>query len=194
MSVPINIDEYQKYLPVDNDRLREMHVADHVIERVTRLRGINAFWLQFPNKTVNEVVQQDIAMFNIEKSQAYDDIRLVQIILGNLQSATKEFWRWKINSELDSDIRNARRDRDWRAVASMQKNRIKNNRTDSPDDLELEYDKIIPQNFEPTEDPSVLGIKRMPGLRDKIKQLNKKYAVDIEDAEYEEVEDDPTDK
>ena len=65
---------------------------------------------------------------------------------------------------------------------------MQNNRTDKDDEPELEFDKIIPQNFEPTDDPSVLGIERIPDLRGKIRALYKKYSnTIIQDAEYEEV-------
>ena len=73
-------------------------------------------------------------------------------------------------------------------MASLSKVLVQNNRTDKDDEPELEFDKIIPQNFEPTDDPSVLGIERIPDLRGKIRALYKKYSnTIIQDAEYEEV-------
>ncbi|HAT62273.1 MAG TPA: hypothetical protein DCS83_06960 [Prevotella sp.] len=192
MSVPIDIDDYQRYLPVDNNQLKDMHVPDHVIQRLTRIRGLYSFWLQFPNKTVNELVIQDIGYNQIGKSEAYDDIHLVQVLLGNLQQSTKDFWRWKINAEIEQDMKKARTDGDWKSVASMQKNLIKNNRTDQPDDIQLQYDRIIPQQFEPCDDPTVIGIKPIPNLRQHIKELNAKYkkGSNVEDADFEEVKDD----
>ena len=73
-------------------------------------------------------------------------------------------------------------------MASLSKVLVQNNRTDKDDEPELEFDKIIPQNFEPTDDPSVLGIERIPDLRGRIRALYKKYSnTIIQDAEYEEV-------
>ena len=116
---------------------------------------------------------------------------LCQLLLGNVHQATKEFYRWKINVDLDEDIRKARIKGDFRAVAALEAVRVKNNRTDKDDEPELEFDKIIPQNFVPTDDPSVIGIKKIPGLRDRIRRLEKKYSNGtIEDAEYVEIKDD----
>jgi hypothetical protein len=98
--------------------------------------------------------------------------------------------RWKINQDLEHDLRIARSKGDMRAVASIEKARILNNRTDKDDEPELEFDKIVPQNFIPTDDPTVIGIAKVVGLRDKIRKLEKKYGRDIEDAEYQEVTDD----
>ena len=39
-----------------------------------------------------------------------------------------------------------------------------------------------------TDDPTVIGIQKVPGLRDRIRKLEKKYGdTKIEDAEYEEI-------
>ena len=65
-----------------------------------------------------------------------------------------------------------------------------NNRTDKDDEPDLEFDKIVPQNFEPTDDPTVLGIERIPDLRGRIRALVKRYSNTIaQDAEYEEIKD-----
>ena len=178
MSVPIDIDDYQRYLPVDNNQLKDMHVPDHVIQRLTRIRGLYSFWLQFPNKTVNELVIQDIGYNQIGKSEAYDDIHLVQVLLGNLQQSTKDFWRWKINAEIEQDMKKARTDGDWKSVASMQKNLIKNNRTDTPDEPEHSFDKIVPSEFKMSNDPTIIGLKDTPKLKELITQLEKQYGVD----------------
>ncbi|RGZ69589.1 hypothetical protein DW978_10540 [Phocaeicola vulgatus] len=51
------------------------------------------------------------------------------------------------------------------------------------------YDKIIVQPFEPTDDPTVLGIKPIPNVRDRIKSKIQQYwSDDIEDVDFEEVE------
>lgn len=70
----------------------------------------------------------------------------------------------------------------------MQKNRIKNNRTDTPDEPELAFDKIVPVEFRMTDDPTVIGLQKIPNLRAKIKKLEKRYSMpDIEDADFEEL-------
>ncbi len=193
MSLPVNIDNYGKYVVQNDDELLEQHVPPAIVERVHRLRALYAYWLQFPSKFDKDIVMFDIAKFKVSKSQAYDDLRLTQTLLGNFQQASKEFMRWKINQDLEEDLKQARRARDFRSVASIEKNRILNNRTDKDDELEIEYDKIIPQTFEPTSDPSVIGIAswkgRVPQLRARIKELTLKYSKDmiVEDADYEEL-------
>ena len=163
-------------------------MAVSVRERLQRLRGIYAYWLQFPSKFDKEIVDYDMKKFKVGRAQAYDDLHLTQILMGNLQQASKEFMRWKINRDLEEDLRLARQRGDLRAAASIEKNRIMNNRTDKDDEPELEFDKIVPQQFEMTDDPTVIGIQKVPGLRDRIRKLEKKYGdTKIEDADYEEI-------
>lgn len=191
MSLPVNIDDYQRYIVLNDDELREQHISPAMLERLHRLRGMYSYWLQFPDKFDRDIVQFDMAMFRVGRAQAYDDVRLVQILLGSMQQANKDFMRWKINHDLEQDLKAARRAGEHKAVAAIEKARIMNNRTDKEDEPEREFDKIVPQNFEPTDDPTVLGIARIPDLRGRIRKLNKKYmAEDAEYTEFQEVEND----
>lgn len=192
MSLPLaSMEDYSMYITLSDDELFERRIAQTVIERIHRLRGLYAYWLQFPQKFDQDIVQYDMAMFKVGKSQAYDDLHIVRLILGNLQQASKDFMRWKINQDLEQDLKAARRAGDHRSVAAIEKNRILNNRTDKEDELELEFDKIIPQQFVPVDDPSVLGIKKLPDLRNRIRILVKKYSDNsVQFAEYEELKED----
>lgn len=186
-----SMEDYSMYITLSDDELFERRIAQTVIERIHRLRGLYAYWLQFPQKFDQDIVQYDMAMFRVGKSQAYDDLHLVHTILGNLQQASKDFMRWKINQDLEQDLKAARRAGDHRSVAAIEKNRIINNRTDKEDELELEFDKIIPQQFVPVDDPTVLGIKKLPDLRNRIRMLVKKYSDNsVQFAEYEELKED----
>lgn len=189
MSLPLaSMEDYSMYITLSDDELFERRIAQTVIERIHRLRGLYAYWLQFPQKFDQDIVQYDMAMFKVGKSQAYDDLHIVRLILGNLQQASKDFMRWKINQDLEQDLKAARRAGDHRSVAAIEKNRILNNRTDKEDELELEFDKIIPQQFVPVDDPTVLGIKKLPDLRNRIRMLVKKYSDNsVQFAEYEEL-------
>lgn len=108
MSLPVNIDDYMKYMPLNEDELQDFHLSAIVKARVERLRGCYAFWLRYPRFTVREMVDQDKAMFGVSETQAYDDIHLCQVMLGNLNAASKEFWRWKVNQEIDEDRKAAK--------------------------------------------------------------------------------------
>ena len=53
MPLPVNLDEYTKYIVKSDDELREERVNPAIIQRLHRLRGLYAYWLQFPDKHNN---------------------------------------------------------------------------------------------------------------------------------------------
>lgn len=187
MSLPVNIDQYAEFLPVDSSELRLQMVPEDTIMRVERLRELSSYWRSYPSTSPKELVSRCMQLFHVGKSQAYDDIHLLKILIGNLEATTKEFARWRVNQMIEEDRQAARRDGDWRAVASMQKNYILNNQTDKPDTPDMAFDKIVPLQIEPTDDPSVLGIKAPKNLRARRDKLIKQFSKDDEYTEYSEV-------
>ncbi|MBO5601170.1 MAG: hypothetical protein J5957_00995 [Prevotella sp.] len=189
--LPVNIDEYASLLPLDDDQLLEQHVNPLMLERLHRIRGLYAFWLQYPNKSTKDIVQQDIDLFKISQSKAYEDVRLVQKLLGDIQAMTKDFARWRFNQMNERHVLMAERDRDHRAIALLEKNFIKANQLDKEDTPDMAFDQIVPLQIEPTDDPTVLGIRRIPDLRGMIRKMIAKYSKsDIENAQYVEIEQD----
>lgn len=187
MSIPADLDNYQKWLPLDENQLQEEHVPAQTIERVIRFRALYTYWCRFSSKSPRELVEYDMALFKVGESQAYDDIHCVKILVGNLQESSKKFWRWRINQMIEEDRLKARRDGDHRSVAAMQKNLIKNNLTDKEDTPDLAFDKIVPLEIVATDDPSVIGIKRIPDLRGRIKKLTRKYDAEAEFVDFVEI-------
>lgn len=187
MSVPKDIDTYTSLIALDENQLRENNVAEEVITRVIRFRALYTYWCKFSSKSPREIVEFDIMMFKVGESQAYDDVHCLKVIMGNLQETSKKFWRWRINQMLEEDRKAAKRDGDHRAVASIEKNFIKNNLTDKEDTPDMAFDKIVPAEIQATDDPSAIGIKPLPNLRARIKKLNKKYYADAEFVEFVEV-------
>ena len=190
MSLPVDIDKYSEYLPVDSSELRQQLVPEDTIMRVERLRELSSYWRSYPSTSPKELVSRCMQNFHVAKSQAYDDVRILKILIGNLEATTKEFARWRVNQMIEEDRQAARRDGDWRAVASMQKNYILNNQTDKPDTPDMAYDRIVPLQIEPTDDPSVLGIKAPKNLRARRDKLIRQYSKDDEYTEYTEVSED----
>lgn len=187
MSLPVNIDNYGIYLSQDSTELREQRIPDSTIQRVERLRELAAYWRSYPSTSQKELLARCMQTFKVQRSQAYDDIHLLKILIGNLEATTKEFARWRVNQMIEEDRAAARREGDWRAVASMQKNYIINNQTHKPDTPDLSFEKIVPLQIEPTDDPSVLGIRVPKNLRARRDKLIRQYSKEDEYAEFEEL-------
>lgn len=179
---------------MSDEQLKEERIAHTILQRLHRLRGLYAYWLQFPDKFERDIIQQDIALFGVRRAQAYDDVRLVQILLGSMQQASRNFMRWKINQDIEQDLKAARRAQDYRAVAQLHKVRMQNNRTDKEDEPETNYDRIPLFGVVFTSNPKALGIdgyENEAALRKDIEKYNKKFSreIDQEYTDFEEIED-----
>ena len=178
MSLPANIDEYQLNLFSPVDKMKENNVPEHVIIRLLRLRALYTFWLNFPSKTTREMVQQDQLMHpDIKQREAYDDIKLVKILIGNLEAESKEWHRHVFNRRTDEIYRQAMRDHDNRAAEKANADYAKYNRVGEIDQQPVNYDEIIPHIIEPTDDPTVIGIDPIKDLRGEIRKMKRKLSI-----------------
>ena len=85
----------------------------------------------------------------------------------------------------------AKKRKDTKTMEKAASSYAKFNRVDLEDEQVVPYDMIVVQPFTATDDPTVLGIKPIPNIREKIRTLLNKYRaenIDIEDIEYEEAD------
>ena len=85
----------------------------------------------------------------------------------------------------------AKKRKDTKTMERAASSYAKYNRIDVEDETAVPYDVIVVQPFTATSDPTVLGIKPIPNIQDKIQAMLKKYraeSMDIEDVEYEEAD------
>lgn len=189
MPVPATIDVCEKYLFADISEMSADGLPEVIQQRLLRLRDMYNFWLQFPRKKDLEIVAELERRYKVSKSTAYEDIRIIKRLLGDLAKTTKDYHRYKFCQMIDETYEMAKRIKDARAMGAAANYYGKYTQLDKEDILDKGYDKIVVQPFEPTDDPSVLGIKAIPNIREKIKSKIQQYwSEDIEDVEFEEVE------
>lgn len=102
----------------------------------------------------------------------------IRIIIGNVKQHSKDFIRYMFNEMIMNTIRKADAIDDLNAMNKALSTLAKYNRLDQIDTEAIDYEKIYVQPFEPTDDPSVIGLKPIPGLREKIAKLKEKYRLD----------------
>ena len=62
------------------------------------------------------------------------------------------------------------------------------NQLDKEEVTTVPWEDIIPQLFEPSEDPTLLGIKPIKNIRERIDYLKNKFNQDIQDVTYEDID------
>lgn len=181
----------RKYLFEDRDK-----IPDAYKERVSRVRVGFTHWYEFPTKSRTEVRDLICKEFGVTKKTAYEDIQVVEILLGNIKSPAKDWMRYKVNSMLDEAWQLAVKKKDPKAMAIVADKMGRYNQLDKPDKNQMPYEDIVPQPFEPTDDPTPLGIKKDPNIREKRQKMLEKYMgeIVIEDVPFEEMTDDGTEE
>jgi len=164
------------------------HLAPQQRDKLLRIRSGYTIMLDFPSKKDREIILHLQNQFGIERSAAYEDLRLIKDLLGSINKQSKDWHRFRFNYRNEKAYSMAELKNDPIAMDKCNNTYGKYNTLDKEDAERMPWDEIIPQNFEPTEDPTVLGIKRIPNIRERISYLKKKYMNEIEDVTYEEID------
>jgi hypothetical protein len=136
-----------------------------------------------------EMAEEDMRRNGIGKSAAYEDVRILKKLLGNFAKTTKDYHRYKFTLMIDESFQMAKRTKDAKAMASAANFYAKYTQLDKEDSVERGYDQIVIQPFEPTDDPTVLGLKPIPNLREKIARKIKQYwTEDVEEVTFEDAD------
>ena len=126
----------------------------------------------------------------ISKSQAYRDIAMINRLVGNIQLAAKNWYRYMIVEGAKKAYAIAIEKEDIKGAAAALDKLGKYTRSNKEDDR-FEFDKMIPPSFEPSDDVTLLeGIKPIDNLEERRKELRrlaKGLALeDAEDVNFEE--------
>ena len=190
MSVPSIHDIVQTDLFTSETELREKFPQTSV-ERLLRIRAMYNWLISNPETKDKEFVDETLSRYNIHKSVAYEDLQILKKVLPHITQASRDYHRWKYNEMILETYAMAKKRKDTKTMERAATSYAKFNNVNVEDEQSVPYDMIVVQPFTATQDPSVLGIKPIPNIDEKIKQLLEKYraeSIDIDDIEFEEAD------
>jgi len=164
------------------------HLPQQQRDKLLRIRSGYTIMLEFPSKKDREIILHLQNQFGIERSAAYEDLRLIKDLLGSINKQSKDWHRFRFNYRNEKAYNMAELQQDPIAMDKCNNTYGKYNQLDKEDAERIPWEDIIPQLYEATDDPSVLGIKPIPNIREKIAAMKKKYMEDIEDVTYEDID------
>lgn len=170
--------------------LMERYPAD-TVEKVIRVRDIHQRLLADPVASHRAIVLDIMQAYGVTEQCAYSDLNVVKELLPMLTEARKDFVRWKTNAMWDETYRMAKAKENVKVMESTASAMARFNNIDKEDPMAVPFDQIVNQPFIPTDNPEVLGLRRIPNLREKIREMLEKYgaeSIDIEDVSYEEAD------
>lgn len=180
----------QRDLFTAETQLRERYNEDQ-IAHILRLREMYSWFVASPDIKDRQLITQTLDRFHISRAEAYADLAIVKMLLPLLTSASRDFHRYRANEMLLETYRMAKARKDTKTMERAAASYAKYNCVDLEDEQTLPYDMIVVQPFTATSDPTILGLKPIPNLQQKIDKLLAKYraeTIDIEDIDYEEAD------
>lgn len=160
-----------------------------IVAAVLRIREEYNWFLSNPDAKDRQFVEASVSRHGISKMQAYNDLAVVKALLPHLAQASRDFHRYRFNEMILETYQMAKKRKDTKTMEKAASSYAKYNRVDLEDEQAVPYDLIVVQPFTATDDPTVLGIKPIPNINERIHALLKKYQaenMDIEDVEFEE--------
>lgn len=165
--------------------------SDAVVERVLRVRDLYMWRLSHPDSSDREFVAEFKSRYPMGKNAAQEYLRIVNALLPLLSEKSRDFHRWRYNEMIMETYQMAKARKDTKTMERAATSYGKLNKVDAEDVQAVPFHLIVVQPFVATNDPSVLGIKPIPGIEDKIRAMLDKYSaetLDIEDVEFEEAD------
>lgn len=160
-------------------------------ERVMRVRDMYMWRLGNPDAKDRQFVDEFKSRYPMGKNAAQEYLKIVNALLPLLGEKSRDFHRWRYNEMIMETYQMAKARKDTKTMERAATSYGKLNKVDAEDVQAVPYHLIVVQPFVATADPSVLGIKPIPGIENKIKAMLDKYSaetIDIEDVEYEEAD------
>lgn len=161
------------------------------VDSILRIRDMYLWFIKSPSTKDAEFVKEDVGRYKVSRPTAYADLNIIKTILPNLSKANDEFNTWRFTQMVLETYNIAKSKKDVRTMERAVATFAKYMRLDKEIEEKLPLDKIIPQPFVPTEDPSGLGFKPIPNFREVRDRLLKKYMAEIPevgDVEFEEID------
>ena len=162
-----------------------------LVDKVLRVRDMYNWCIANPDANDRQFVEQQLSRYDISKVVAYSDLAIVKTLLPTLATASRDFHRWRYNEMILETYQMAKKRKDTKTMEKAASSYAKYNRIDLEDEQPVPYEMIVVQPFTATSDPTVLGIKPIPNINDKIKAMLNKYraeTIDIEDITFEEAD------
>ena len=190
MKRPETIDACRLDLFTSEDELRQKYAED-IVARILRVREEYNWFISNPDAKDRQFVEAALSRYGINRSQAFSDLAIIKALLPQLAQASRDFHRYRFNEMILETYQMAKKRKDTKTMEKAASSYAKYNRVDLEDEQAVPYDLIVVQPFTATDDPTVLGIKPIPRLQERIQELLHKYQaenIDIEDIEYEEAD------
>lgn len=189
MPLPSILDVAHEHLFADVDKLEAAGLPKPTISHIIRLRDVYTYWLTFPSKRDRDIVAELKARYSISDTVAREDLRLIKILLGDLQQESKNYMLYRVTEMLSRAYDKAAANNNTRDMIAAAARLGEIHKLGKDDDHSSIIDKVAPVVLAFTDDPTCIGFDRMPNFREKKKKMLEKYWLEeTSNIEFEEID------
>ena len=157
--------------------------------RILQLRDVYNHWIAYPTTRERDILQLIEERYGHSRQVAYKYVALLRSLLADLGKVSKDYIRFQFNEMIRDAYDAAKKEGNIDAMVKALGQFAKYNQLDKEDVLDTRWETLKPQQFVMTDDPTVIGFKPIPNIREKIKATIHKYWNDqIEDVRFVEAD------
>ena len=130
-----------------------------------------------------QFVDEFKARYSISLVTAYADLKIVKVLLPGLAETSRDYHRWRYNEMILETYQMAKKRKDTKTMERAATSYAKFNRIDIEDETSVPYDEIVVQPFIPTMNPTVIDIKPIPNIDERIRKLTHELSIDHPDTD-----------
>ncbi len=137
-----------------------------------------------PDKVLVERLENGMSgVFSpVQKSTAYRDLGAVSIIIGNIQLAGKNWYRYIIIEGAKKAYEIAETKKDAKGMAAALNLIGKYTMADRPDN-DIDWSQLVPPSFEPSADPDLLeNVEVVENVEERRKELRALFKIDMKNS------------
>ncbi len=179
-------DRIQKHILSPEDSREELSTKD--LEILHRYEAAFAFWLNNPALDDKAIVSFMMNHCGISKSMAYNELSHLKRMMGCVRTASKEWYRHMVIEMCREAYRLAKARNDAKAMALAADKIGKYTKLDKDEQEQLPWDEILPPNFEPQADITILGLPKMDNIEQTRKKLRNKLLKRFDNSFVEDAE------
>ncbi len=154
---------------------RPVHLSPKDLEVKQRWEKAFTVWHANPHYSDKQIVRYLVSECGIKRSAAYMDLIYIKMLLGCVKTASKEWYRHMVFEMARSAFVIAKAKNDPKGMALAADKIGKYAKLDKDEPEQLPWDQLLPPNFEPSPDITILGLEETPKMEEKRKRLRTKY-------------------
>ena len=186
MTEQTTLDRIQEAFLAPPDKALKLNAREKNIKE--RYEKVFTFWHQNPHLPDKKIVNFLVNHCGVSRSLAYRDLRSIKYLLGCVRTLSKEWYRHMVIEMCRSAYIMAKTRKDPKGMALAADKIGKYLKLDKDEEEPLPWDQLIPPNFEPDADVTILGIDPIPDIEAHRQKLRRQTLAKYDPGSFQQAQ------